>query len=232
MAGYRIRRKTTASNFVAVSGTLQLPWAYSNSIDDWVNDTGIFPEFFYNFNNTAGTVNMDLGLVFRGNNGWHIFAYGANVNNSANWYEAAISLSPGQIVTVAVYTEDYMVKLKINDYIYIIPTTNGTAAAIRSGCMITREANLVPQKSSGLTECWLLQTDAYYIGAVWSQTTLTTTSGTYVKMSAANTSSDYALDSGDPTRFDANCITHTASTSNGYVADNCTIDFRNRVYCQ
>lgn len=47
MAGYRTRRKTKTSNFLAVNGTLKLPWAYSNSTDDGTN--GIFPEFFLQF---------------------------------------------------------------------------------------------------------------------------------------------------------------------------------------
>ncbi len=230
MAGYRTRRKTKASNFVAVNGTLKLPWAYSNSVDDYVAETGIFPEFFYNFNTPSGSVNMDIGLVFRGTSGWKVFACGPNVN-TGGWYESSISVSAGQTVSIAVYTEDYKVIVRINDWHYIIPTTNGTAAAIRGGCWVTREANLVPQKSKNLTKCWLLQTNAYFVGAVWSNTTLTNTGGAYVKMSTLNTVYDETVGDNEPTDAtvtDSNCITHTVSTSNSFVTDNCTIDFRNR----
>ena len=232
MAGYRMRRKTTAATYVAINGTLTLPWAYSTSVDNINAGTGIFPEFFYNFNNSTGTVNMDVGLVFRGNNGWHVFAYGQNVGAGYGWHEADIQLSPGQTITMAAYTSGDDFILSVNNVEYVIPTTSGTASQIRSsGCWISREANLVPQKTD-LSECWLLQTNAYFIGAVWSQTTLTTKNGVYATMNGTKTTFDTELDPGDVTCFDENCISHSYSTVNGYTTDNCTIDFRNRVMCR
>lgn len=235
MAGYRMRRRSTSATYVAINGSLTLPWAYSTSVDDYINQTGIFPEFFYNFNNTAGTVNIDVGLVFRGNNGWRVFANGVNVNNQGStWYDTPIQLSPGQTVTIAAYTNGNNFILKVNNVEYIIPTKAGTANLIRNGCWVSREANLVPQKSTNLSQCWLLQTNAYFVGAVWSQTTMTTTNGVYATMNGTKTTFDTELDQEptDLTCFDANCITHTSSTSNGYTTDNCTIDFRNRVMCR
>lgn len=230
MAGYRIRRKTKANNYIAVNGNLKLPWAYSNSTDDGTN--GVFPEFFYNFCNASNSVNIDIGLVFRGNNGWHLFAYGPNVNNGTHWYQQSIAVSPGQTISVAVYTEGSKVIFKVDNTSYSIPVTSGTAAAIRNGCWISREANLVPQKEN-LTQCWLLKTNAYFTGAVWSNMTLTTTSSSYLAMSTTNTNCDYDLDPGDATAFDKNCIAHTYSTVNGFVTDNCSIDFtkRNKNIC-
>ena len=50
-------------------------------------------------------------------------------------------------------------------------------------------------------------------------------------MSTLNTVYDETVGDNDPTDAtvtDSNCITHTISTSDGFVTDNCTIDFRNR----
>jgi len=228
MAGYRLRRKTKEAKFIAANSTLTLPWAYSNSTDDGTN--GIFPEFFYNFANSHG-FNADIGLVFRGNNGWHIFAYGPDVIKGFNgWYEKKISLSAGASVDCAVYSQNNELILKVNGVAYSIPLMSGAIGNFKKGCTVTREANLVPQ-STPTDACTLLKSNAYFIGAAWSNTTLTTTGSVYEKMSTTNTTFDKAQDVGDPTAMDLNCFTHKPTTVNGYVKDSCTIDFRNRKCC-
>ena len=230
MSGYRMRRKTRGANYIAANSSLTLPWAYSNSVDDGTH--GVFPEFFYNFSNTSG-FNADLGIVFRGNNGWHIFAYGnGTIDGYEGWYDKKISLSPGATIDCAVYTENNKLILKVNGTAYSIPIVTDAITKLKKGCVVSREANLVPQMSiSQMTPCTLLKTNAYFTGAAWSNTTLTTTSSTYVKMDSGNTLFYTELDKNDPTVVDSGCLSHLVSTVNGYVKDECSIDFRKRICC-
>lgn len=228
MAGYRMRRKTKNATYVAANSTLTLPWAYSNSTDDGIN--GVFPEFFYNFQNKE--FNADLGVVFRGNNGWHIFAWGEGTISN-KWYDKKISLSAGTSISCAVYTDNGKLILKVNGTPYSIPVLSGAFAELNEGCTVTREANLVPQlDNSNMNACTLLRTNAYFTGAAWSNTTLTTTSSILEKMNTTNTTFDKAQDIGDPSAMDLNCFTHKESLINGYVKDDCSIDFTKRRICK
>ena len=58
---------------------------------------------------------------------------------------------------------------------YSIPIVTDAITKLKKGCVVSREANLVPQMSiSQMTPCTLLKTNAYFTGAAWSNTTLTT----------------------------------------------------------
>ncbi len=199
MAGYHIiHRATNASNYVAVAGVLKLPNSCDCRSDSaiGVND-GVFPEFFFGF--YKGIYGLDIGILYRGQGSgtknFRLFCNGFSntVNNTSHYTEEIMAgISKGDTITLRAYLSGNNIVLTVDGYSkqLITPLTVGAASAFNGGSIINRELTCASNSSS------FIPSAAYFSDTTWSDTTMTTTSGSYVKLSTTNSKLSHYADSG------------------------------------
>lgn len=177
-------RKTNASTYVAANSTLYLPSTCYCRNNNSSYEYGAFPEFFHGL--YYGSYGLDSGIGYK-DGGFRILFWCNEYTASTQSGESAAFSRPtnGQVVL-----RSYLSNGKLCTR---VETTSGSTLAsldmtlisaaytrLSAGCTINREATIA------MNAPYTLPAPAYYSQFKFTNTTLTTVSGSYVALSTSN----------------------------------------------
>ena len=231
MGGYHVpNRDTNSQIYVAIASKLQIPSEFDCVSDSSGQYDGIFPEFFHGFYK-GSTYGIDIGVIYR-NKKWMLSFHALNKatknpQDPLSGEEKVVSLTAGQtyVLKSSLVPPNYL-RTSIETTggsvlgIFDIYITQNAYNAFAAGAAINRECCIAANRNPYIPSA------AYYKNAKFFESTLTTTSGTYVKMSTSNSRRNIYSDDGtiDSTRY-----RYSESETNGYVSDTSSISFRNPI---
>lgn len=225
--GYHVcHRATNTSSYVALASTLKLPssCACEPNSASGVYD-GTYPELFHGF--YAGLYGCDIGVIWYEDGkfgiAYHTFSNTAAVTDD----EIPITTGVGKGDTIELRTYlsgQYLVaqiyKNSAWKHTSQISLTSAAATRFAQGCKINREICMASNNAAtgGIPSA------AYFRDTKFSNSTLTTTSGTYTAMSNSNSTllAAYA----DNRIIDSRRYGRNSGTTNGFAWDLGSCDFR------
>lgn len=230
--GYHIPdRMTTAGTFVGITSYLVLPWAYACKNDSSPTTyDGVFPEFLQGF--YKDNYGIDTGVIFK-DGSWRISFHAQDTNtadptdplSSIGEGEVILNLSPGQTIVLKTYLQAPS---------YLIARVENTSGIGLGQLNINLQQSAYNDFASGATihreMCIASNSDlsvAYFKGAEFYQSTLTSVYGGYVPMTDNNSS--HLNWSDDHTIPNTNNYRWSQGVSNGYIYDMSSISFTNPV---
>lgn len=193
---HTLYRKSTGSNFVAVESNIYLPVSCANRDNSPTGSgqNGAFPEFFHGFYK-GSSYGLDIGIIYK--NGAYYLAFYSYANTQpTQWFTSKNSFNVGstyasRLFTLKSYFQDgYLVTRCHNSSGTLVASldvklTTAAYESMSQGCTINREMCLaINPNASGKFE---LPAECYFSQAKWTQTKMTTVSGTEVAMTNSNT---------------------------------------------
>lgn len=236
---HTVYRKSTGTNFVGVESKIYLPATCvcreNNPTSSGYN--GAFPEFFHGFYK-GSSYGLDIGIIYKSGS-YRLFFYSYANTQSTQWFTSSQTFNVGstydsRLFTLKSYFQDgYLITRCYNSSGTVVASLdvflNSTAyASMSQGCTINREMCLAINKDSAGNIN--VPASCYFSQAKWTQTKMTTTSGSVVAMTNSNTTTQHGkVDSGTPTSTYAKQDS-LGVTESGYVADVATATFDKSTY--
>lgn len=195
MGGIHVCERTTNDHiYVAAQSQLYIPTTVGNRPNNaaWLN--GAFPEFIHGF--YIDGYGFDIGLIY--DSGWILQFYALPTTYADKRTVRVGSFDVPWTLMLRTYFEGGQLIAQCTDEnghaispILKASLANDAYQRLTSGCTINREMLLAmnPDQSEG--KHFNLPAEAYYSQAKFTNTTLTTASGSYVFMTSSNSNAVY-----------------------------------------
>lgn len=209
MAGVHTVYRSTqgkSNNIIAIGGTLKLPNQYKSRPNTANYKNGAFPEFIYGF--YTGSKGFDCGILCESSGtdpGYKLFiADNGNGTLSSSWTShGAMQIAAGLEVQLRVTITGGKVRLEClfagltKDTMEVSFIDTAMYNTFRNGCWVNQEMVIaINEDASGATN---LTPGAYFKDAKFSNTSMTTSAGSYIALTNTNSSEHFWPDGGFPT---------------------------------
>lgn len=190
MGGIHVCERTTSNDdyiYVAAQSQLYLPTVLHSRPNHADGTNGAFPEFIHGF--YVGGYGLDIGLVYRSSWSLDFFSYATVYPDQAE-QSPSFEIPAWNVMLKTYFENGHLIAQCTSEdgsRIYGDLSVKITADSYRryqSGSQINREMLLAMNK--GDNGSYNLPADAYYSQAKFTNTTLTTSSGSYVFMTSEN----------------------------------------------
>lgn len=227
MGGIHVCERTTSDHdyiYVAAQSQLYLPTVLHSRPNHTDGTNGAFPEFIHGF--YVGDYGLDIGLVYRSSWSLDFFSYAAVYPDQAK-QSSSFEIPAWNVMLKTYFENGHLIAQCTSEdgsRIYAdlsVEITDDSYRRYQSGSQINREMLLAMNPDQPKGKHYHLPANAYYSQAKFTNTTLTTASGSYVFMTSENSYPRYDRpDSGMPDMsayYDSD--TRSVTEFGKYVAD-------------
>lgn len=215
MGGIHIAyRQTDAATYNAVSSDITIPTAGKAIYNDATYGS-IVPEFFHVFYKSSYSYTIDAGIAYENNGYWRLFT-----NLNGTWTNGPLAAATGTKILKSWFSTSggqYYLNTQFGSVSMQVAVSSGVYNSMLAGCNIYREMVLA---SNPVGSTQVMPAPAYFKGAKFGNTTLTTSGGAYVAMSTTTSHlHTNVLDSDMPSNWNTVGAFSTVQSGTTFVVD-------------